>query len=88
MDIRGGVTIITGSADGRGGGGSAKLLAQKGCNVVINYTKSEAEAKETQSDCEALGVDTLPLPGRRLERRRLQAHGRGSHGYAGAASTA
>ena len=41
------------------GAACAKLLASKGCNVVINYTKSEAEAKETQAECEALGVETL-----------------------------
>ncbi len=58
MDIRGGVTIVTGSATGVGAA-AVKLLASKGCNVVINYTKSEAEAKETQADCEKLGVETL-----------------------------
>ncbi len=58
MDIRGGVTIVTGSATGVGAA-AAKLLASKGCNVVINYTKSEAEAKETQAACEKLGVETL-----------------------------
>lgn len=58
MDIRQGVTIVTGSATGVGAA-CAKLLASKGCNVVINYTKSEAEAKETQAACEALGVETL-----------------------------
>lgn len=58
MDLRGGVTIVTGSATGVGAA-AAKLLASKGCNVVINYTKSEAEAKETQAACEALGVQTL-----------------------------
>lgn len=58
MDIKGGVTIVTGSATGVGAA-CAKLLASKGCNVVINYTKSEAEAKETQRECEALGVETL-----------------------------
>lgn len=58
MDIRGGVTIVTGSATGVGAA-AAKLLASKGCNVVINYTKSEAEAKETQAECEALGVEAL-----------------------------
>jgi len=58
MDIRQGVTIVTGSATGVGAA-CAKLLASKGCNVVINYTKSETEAKETQAACEALGVETL-----------------------------
>ncbi len=58
MDIKGGVTIVTGSATGVGAA-CARLLASKGCNVVINYTKSEAEARQTQAECEALGVETL-----------------------------
>ena len=58
MDIRGGVTIVTGSATGVGAA-AAKMLAAKGCNVVINYTKSEAEARETQAECEKLGVETI-----------------------------
>ncbi len=58
MDIHGGVVIVTGSATGVGAA-CAKLLASKGCNVVINYTKSEAEARETQAACEAMGVETL-----------------------------
>ncbi len=58
MDIRGGVTIVTGSATGVGAA-AARLLASKGCNVVINYTRSEAEAKETEAACRALGVETL-----------------------------
>lgn len=58
MDVRGGVVIVTGSATGVGAA-AVKQLAAKGCNVVINYTKSEAEAKETQAECEALGAGTL-----------------------------
>ncbi len=58
MDINGGVVIVTGSATGVGAA-AARMLAGKGCNVVINYTKSESEAKETQAECEAKGVQTL-----------------------------
>ncbi len=58
MDIKGGVAIVTGSATGLGAA-IAKLLAKKGCNVVVNYSKSEAEARETAAACEALGVETL-----------------------------
>jgi NAD(P)-dependent dehydrogenase (short-subunit alcohol dehydrogenase family) len=58
MNLDGGTVIVTGSATGVGAA-SAKLLASKGCNVVINYTKSEAEAKETVAACEALGVETV-----------------------------
>jgi 3-oxoacyl-[acyl-carrier protein] reductase len=58
MELKEGVVIVTGSATGVGAA-SARLLASKGCNVVINYTKSEEEARETQAACEALGVETL-----------------------------
>lgn len=58
MDIKGGAAIVTGSASGVGAA-TAKLLAEKGCNVVINYTKSEKEARETQAECEAKGVETI-----------------------------
>ncbi len=58
MDIKGGVSIVTGSASGVGSA-AARLLASKGSNVVINYTKSEAEAKETQAQCEASGAETI-----------------------------
>ncbi|MEX2080703.1 MAG: SDR family NAD(P)-dependent oxidoreductase, partial [Dehalococcoidia bacterium] len=58
MDINGGVTIVTGSATGVGAA-AARMLAAKGCNVVINYTKSETEARETAAACEAFGVQAL-----------------------------
>ncbi|WP_322795096.1 SDR family oxidoreductase [Tepidiforma sp.] len=58
MDLRGGVVIVTGSATGVGAA-CARLLASKGCNVVINYTKSEAEARETEAACREVGVETL-----------------------------
>ena len=58
MDIRGAVGIVTGSATGVGAA-CARLLASKGCNVVVNYTKSEAEAKETAAACTAQGVEAL-----------------------------
>ena len=56
--MTGSVAIVTGSATGLGAA-VAKGLAAKGCNVVINYTKSETEARETVETCEALGVEAL-----------------------------
>jgi 3-oxoacyl-[acyl-carrier protein] reductase len=58
MDIRDKVAIVTGSATGIGAE-TAKLLAAKGCRVVVNYTKSRAEAEETEAACRAVGVETL-----------------------------
>lgn len=52
------VAIVTGSATGVGAA-TARLLAGRGWNVVVNYTKSEAEARETQAACAVLGADTL-----------------------------
>lgn len=60
--LKGKVAIVTGSATGLGAA-VALQLADKGCNVVINYTKSETEAKETLAACEAKGVEALLAQG-------------------------
>jgi 3-oxoacyl-[acyl-carrier protein] reductase len=52
------VAIVTGSSRGVGAA-TARLLAEKGYNVVINYSKSEEEARDVQSVCEALGAETM-----------------------------
>ena len=56
------VAIVTGSATGLGAA-VALQLADKGCNVVINYTKSEKEAKETLAACQAKGVEAILAQG-------------------------
>jgi 3-oxoacyl-[acyl-carrier protein] reductase len=58
MDVKDWVVIVTGSATGIGAA-TARLLAKNGAKVVINYTRSEAEARGTVSACEAMGVETL-----------------------------
>ena len=58
MEIAGGVFIVTGSATGLGAEVSRRL-AGKGGNVVINYTKSEAEAQQTAAECKNLGADAI-----------------------------
>jgi 3-oxoacyl-[acyl-carrier protein] reductase len=58
MDIQGKVAIVTGSATGVGRATALKL-AERGCGVVINYTKSEQEARETLEDVRKLGVPGL-----------------------------
>jgi 3-oxoacyl-[acyl-carrier protein] reductase len=56
--LDGKVAIITGSGTGVGAA-TALLLAEKGCHVVINYSKSEKQAKNTAAACEAKGVEVL-----------------------------
>ncbi len=58
MDLSGKAAIVTGSATGVGAA-SALRLARKGCNVVINYTKSEAEAEETAAACRDAGAEAI-----------------------------
>ncbi len=52
------VAIVTGSATGLGAA-AAKMLAEKTWSVVINYTKSKAEAEATEAACRKLGAETL-----------------------------
>lgn len=52
--------IITGSATGVGAA-AALVLAQRGYDVLINYSKSEREAKDTERACREAGADTLCL---------------------------
>lgn len=60
--LKGKAAIVTGSATGLGAA-VALQLADKGCNVVINYTKSEKEAKETLAACQAKGIEAILAQG-------------------------
>ena len=52
------VALVTGAATGIGRG-VALALARAGYDVVINYSRSEAEAKETAKQAAAAGARTL-----------------------------
>ena len=56
MDLKGKVAIVTGSATGIGAA-VAVTLARRGANIVVNYTKSEKEARETADAVRKVGVD-------------------------------
>ncbi len=58
MKLEGAVGIVTGSATGTGAA-CAIQLAKKGCRVVINYTRSEDDAKATADQCKAAGADAI-----------------------------
>ena len=50
--------LITGSGTGVGAA-AALLLARKGWNVVINYSRSAAEAEQSAAACREAGADVL-----------------------------
>jgi 3-oxoacyl-[acyl-carrier protein] reductase len=52
------VALITGSATGVGAA-TARMLAQRGYNLVINYARSAQEAQVSEAACRAAGADTL-----------------------------
>ncbi len=52
------VAIVTGSATGVGAA-AAIQLAERGCNVVVNYTRSKQEAEETAERCRAKGAEAI-----------------------------
>lgn len=62
MDLKNRVCIVTGAGTGTGAA-CAVQLARKGCNVVINYSRSEEQAHETAKQCAAAGVDALVAQG-------------------------
>ena len=56
------VALITGSGTGVGAA-TALFLARRGYNVLINYSRSEAEALQSQAACDEAGADTLLMQG-------------------------
>jgi 3-oxoacyl-[acyl-carrier protein] reductase len=56
------VALITGAGTGIGAA-TALLLARAGYNLLVNYSRSESEAKESQAACVAAGADALLMQG-------------------------
>lgn len=54
------VAIVTGSATGVGAA-AAIMLAERGCNVVVNYTRSKDEAEETTETCRSKGAEAITV---------------------------
>ena len=62
MSLEGRVALVTGGSRGIGRG-IALGLAEDGANVVVNYRKDEAAAKETLAAIEALGRRAMAFAG-------------------------
>ncbi len=60
MSLKGDVVIVTGSSSGVGAS-TALLLAERGCNVVINFSSNKDGAYEVKERCEAKGVEALVI---------------------------
>ena len=61
-NIKGKAAIVSGSSSGAGVGGEiAKLLASRGCRVLVNYMSNKAGAEETVAGCKANGADAFAI---------------------------
>jgi 3-oxoacyl-[acyl-carrier protein] reductase len=58
MDVQGKVAVVTGAATGIGRA-TALRLAAAGASVLVNYSRSEAEALETVAQVQAHGVKAV-----------------------------
>ena len=56
-DLSGRKALVTGSATGLGRSIALKL-AERGADLIINYTRSLADAEETVAECNRLGAQT------------------------------
>ena len=64
MDIKGKAAIATGASSDDGiGAECAKILASRGCNVVVNYATNKAGAEKVVAHCKAAGVDAIAVQG-------------------------
>jgi 3-oxoacyl-[acyl-carrier protein] reductase len=60
MNLDGAVCIVTGGATGTGAA-CARQLASKGCRVVVNFSRSEGDAREVVAACQQAGSAAVAL---------------------------
>jgi 3-oxoacyl-[acyl-carrier protein] reductase len=60
MDLQGRAAIVTGAGTGVGRQTAIKL-AEHGCSVLANYSRSREGAEDTAAECEKLGVKALAV---------------------------
>jgi 3-oxoacyl-[acyl-carrier protein] reductase len=64
LDIKGKAAIVTGASSDDGiGAECAKMLASRGCNVVVNYATNKEGAEKVVAACKAGGADAIAVQG-------------------------
>ena len=64
MDLKGKAAVVTGSSsDGGVGAECAKILASRGCNVVVNYATNADGGDAIAAECAGAGVESIAVQG-------------------------
>jgi 3-oxoacyl-[acyl-carrier protein] reductase len=64
LNIKDKVAIVTGASSDEGiGTECAKILASRGCNVVVNYATNKAGGEAVAAACKAAGADAIAVRG-------------------------
>jgi 3-oxoacyl-[acyl-carrier protein] reductase len=64
LELKGRAAIVTGSSSDDGiGSECAKILASRGCNVVVNYATNKAGAEKVVALCKEAGGDAIAVRG-------------------------
>jgi len=62
LDITGKAAVVTGSSSDEGiGAACARLLATRGCNVVVNYATDQKGGEAIAAECRGKGVDCIAV---------------------------
>lgn len=64
MEIKGKAAVVTGASSDDGiGAECAKILASRGCNVLVNYATNKSGGEKVAAHCKGLGVDAIAVQG-------------------------
>src|SRR5262249_33877913 len=62
LDIKGKAAVVTGSSSDEGiGAACARLLAARGCNVIVNYAPDKTGGEAIAAECRDKGVDSIAV---------------------------
>jgi len=64
LELKGKAAVVTGASSDDGiGSECAKILASRGCNVVVNYATNKAGGEKIAEACRAAGADAIAVQG-------------------------
>jgi 3-oxoacyl-[acyl-carrier protein] reductase len=64
LELKGKAAVVTGASSDEGiGSECAKILASRGCNVVVNYATNKAGGEKIAAACRAAGADAIAVQG-------------------------